>query len=227
MVVVKTARIITLVCPITATYASIVGGMIMKRVITFVLLGIVSMIMAGIGQAQNFPMLIYIGVGLGGFLVLSLVVYLINFLFRLLGTNISSFLFMSAICAIAGILIWHGFVNPIISYGMGIAIGLIITVFALRKIGKVAQSSTIFGELFGFVTGYKVKAYVTRNSIISADAKESDTAEYKNIILILHQQLGFPKRKARELADYAITEVPDAPIEQKIEKALQYQGSLN
>lgn len=199
----------------------------MKRIITFVLLGIVSMIMAGVGQAQNYPLLIYIGVGLGGFLALSLVVYLVNFLFRLLGANISSFLFMSAICAIAGVLIWHGFANPFISYAIGISVGLLLTVFLLRKVGVLAQTSTIFGEIFGFITGYQVKAYIARQSIISKAEKDGEHADHHNIILILNQQLGFSKREARKLADYAIENMPDASIEDKVKGALQYHGSLN
>lgn len=199
----------------------------MKRVLTFALLLAISLALAIIGQFQNHPALVYIGMSMGALIILSLIVYLIKFLFHFIGINVSSFVFMLVLGGIAGVLIWHGFTSPFMGYVIGVAVGLFLTIFTLRKIGVLAQTSTIFGEVFGFLTGYKVKAYVARQSIISKDDMDDEHADRQNIVLILNQQLGFSKRESRELAEYAIEHAPNASIEDKVKSALQYKGSLN
>jgi hypothetical protein len=86
----------------------------------------------------------------------------------------------------------------------------------------------IFGEIFSFLTGYQVKNYVARQTIVPKEDKEAESADRKNIILVLHQELGFTTTEAKRAADYAVSQMPlDASLEDKIKTALQFSGKNN
>jgi hypothetical protein len=115
-----------------------------------------------------------------------------------------------------------------VGYYAGLALGACLLIICLRTLGKRAQTSTIFGEVFSFITGYQLRAYIDRQTIISKEDKAIVNNDYKNIILILNQQMGYTKKEAKELAEYAIENTPlESSIEDKIKQALQYQGRNN
>lgn len=197
----------------------------MRKVLSFITLAVMSFITMIVGQIQAHPVLLYAGVIFGGFLVLALVVYLLKLLWRVIGNSLTSILFLLASGIIIATMIYQGVINAIISFGVGIIIGLLLTLVLIRRLSNKAHTSMIFGELFTFITNYQVRAYVSKDRIKDKADREVETNDTANIILILKNQMGYSKSEAREAAEYAIVECPiNAPIEDKIQTALAYHG---
>ncbi len=200
----------------------------MRRVLTFIALAITSLIITAWGEIQQHPAVMYAGIIIGGFIGLAIVVFIIKWLWRLIGKSLTSTLFLLLSGAIIYTLAWHEILSPVISLVLGVSVGFMLLLVLIRSLGKYAQTSMIFGEIFSFFTGYQLKSYLTRESIMSAEEREVERNDYKNIQVILVQNLGFDKKEAKEAAAYVIENTPlEASIEDKIQTALKYCGRNN
>ena len=115
----------------------------------------------------------------------------------------------------------------LITLSGGTVLGIYLYFLIIRKLGRLAEKSVIASEVFSFLSGYRIKSYIVRDSLMERDTKLAYDAEYKNIILILKSNYGFTKTESHEAIQYAIEEKPDASIEDKIRVALQYLDSQN
>lgn len=194
----------------------------MKRAITFIIIFTASLLFVFWGQN---PGITYAGIIIAGFLGLALFAYMIKSLWKLIGKSFTSAIFILLIAVIAYTLSWHGIISGVITYTAGIFIGTGLTLLLVRWIARFAHNSTLFGELFSFLTGYKVKAFVVRQNIMPKEDMEIEKADHANIILILKQQMGYTAKEAKLRADHAIEEtLAGDPLEDKILKAIQYHG---
>ena len=165
---------------------------------------------------------------LGGFLALALLVWLFKKLCKLIDSSLASTIFLLALGAATFFLIKYDIINPLIGYYGGLGIGILLAVSCIRWIGKKAETSMIVGEVFSFFTGYGLKSYIERDTIVTKEFKEIEHDDEKNIIEVLTKQMEFTRKEAKEAARYAVENIPvEAPIEQKIKEALKYQDNLN
>lgn len=201
----------------------------MKKIISYAALFLIAFIVTLIGSFQERQALIYGGVIFAGFLVLSIAVYLFKFLMRLIGKSLTSFLYLSALAAIAVVLSLNALISPVIALSSGAVIGVLLLMVSTRALGRKAMTSTIFGEVFSFLTGYELRAYVSerRKAIITDEQKEVESNDYHNIILVL-KELGFKSTERKQMALYAVDNSPlDLPIEDKVKIALELQQGRN
>lgn len=196
----------------------------MKRLWSFLILDAIAGISAIIGAAQQHPALMYAGIIGGGFLVLALAVYLTRFIWRLIGYSLSSFLFLVAIGTITGFLTFNGLVQPILSFFIGIGLGMLMLFVIFRKLANLAQRSMVFGEAFSFISGYGVRAFIERErkTMITKESKTLEDNDSKNIIALL-KDMGFSYKEAKDRAGFAIAQTKvETPLEDKVEIALRY-----
>src|SRR4030042_6901088 len=179
----------------------------MKNVLSYSALFVIAFIISLIGSFQENQVLIYGGVALAGFLILSIALYLFKFLAKLIGKSLSSSLYLCALAAIVALLSIHSLISPVIALSSGAVIGIMMILITIRVLGRKALTSVIFGEVFGFLTGYQLKAYIARRTILTDEQKSIETNDYKNIILVL-KEMGFKKEEQKELARFAVDESP-------------------
>ncbi len=165
---------------------------------------------------------------LGGFLVLALIVWLFKKLCNLIGSSMTSTIFLLTLGATTYFLIKYQVVNPFISYYGGLGIGLLLGITCIRWLGKKAETSMIVGEVFSFFTGYKLKSYIERDTIVTKTTKEIENNDEKNIIEVLTKQMEFTRKEAKEAAQYVSDNMPvEMPLNEKVKEALKYQDNLN
>jgi hypothetical protein len=200
----------------------------MKRILRIIAVIIGALIFTVWGNIQEHPAIMYIGIIIGCFLGIALTAFIFKSLWKLIGVSITSIFFLVLISGILFTLSWHGIINSALSYGIGIIIGLLLILIVIRWLASKSYNSILFGEIFGFITGYKLKAFVSKGKLDTKENLVSENNDYNNIKLILIKQMGFSKKEAIEATDYAVENVPlDASIEDKIKQALQYQGKNN
>lgn len=196
----------------------------MRRIIAPVLTAIGSIVTTIIGAIQNNPILIHVGIIIGGFLTLCLLTWAIKKLFSLVKVNLSSSIFLTLVSITLFVLAWYGFINTMTALSGGIVVGLLMLLTFVRFISRHAQSSMFFGEIFSFFTGYQVRAFIERKSIISKESRTEEHNDYKNIIAVLRSS-GLGSHEAKSAADYAIAITDDDDsLDDKITKAFQYHG---
>jgi hypothetical protein len=195
----------------------------MKHIITTITLAIATIAAFIAGEVQQHPALLYAGVILGGLFALAVLTRILGWSWRFLQKSITTKLFALGLVIVCALIAYHGIVNPIVGYGAGVSIGILLSFSLVRSVSKHAHNSMIFGEVFSFLTGYQVKNYIARQTIVPKEDKEADSNDRQNIILVLHQEFGFTKSEAKQAADYAVSQTPlNAELEEKIKTALQY-----
>lgn len=197
----------------------------MKRLLSFVAITISSVVLMIVGQAQEHQSLVYIGVVIGGLLGITLIVHLGKFLCRIIGSHLTSTAFLIACAITITILTAQGIISIAIAYPAGIAIGFMLSIAIIRAVAKRAETSFLFGDMFSWATGYEIRAYIRNDVLTAKQDAVSDHNDFKNISHILQRSLGLSKNDAEKAAEYAVMITPtNAPIEDKIQSALQFHG---
>ena len=200
----------------------------MKRILPTIAVFLSSAIAGLWGFAQEHTLIAYIALGIAGFILLYALSWLIKILWRLIGKSLTSLVFMTALAGICFTLSWHKLINPLAGLCVGLITGLAIAILLIRMVGSKAQYSIIFGEIFAFLTSYMVKAYIKRETIQTAEDVEAENNDYKNIVLVLSNQMGYTKQQAKLAADYVMQTLPlKSSLEEKIKQALQFKGRNN
>jgi len=125
--------------------------------------------------------------------------------------------------AIAGTTMWFIFPALLIGYTIGLALGITLTVLALRKLGRRSKKSLFASQVFHRLTKYKAAVYhiqVQQPKSVSATIY-GDGHDYADIVDIL-KNMKFPTNTAKEAAKYAVSEVRNESLEAKITEALKY-----
>ena len=107
---------------------------------------------------------------------------------------------------------------------MGIVAGFLLAISLLRNLGKWAQKSVMFGEMFSFITSYKIKSYLEKDRIIPVEDKLDLEKERGDLIATLIN-LDYSPKDSKQMADYAMKEIPNANIEDKLKRALQFNNN--
>lgn len=124
---------------------------------------------------------------------------------------------------------WHNTVNiSIITFCIGTASGIILTLFLLRKLGKASYYSLIALELFYKITKYKATVYnierVPHNITVKVNGQSTNGEQDLQDILI-STQMGFPKDKVNNAIKYIQETMPTESLENKLREALRYLDS--
>lgn len=129
-------------------------------------------------------------------------------------------LIITLILISGGLVFWFLNINPFISFSIGAVLGIMLIVSLFRKLGKKAQNSLIALELFTKLSSYKPSYTVIEEKV----KPENNHNDYKEMMTAL-KQMGFESTKAKEATNFAISRIPDEPLEEKIREALKYLGS--
>ena len=197
----------------------------MKTLKTFVGLFVISAVSVGLVFLMGwnkYPAVDRTMMILGGIICLSIIAWALKFVAKYIGNLTTSILFITLSLVVLGILSAKSISPSIVSYSVGTLFGGILFVLILRKVGKLAEKSVIAGEIFTFITSYGIKGFVVNKELVEKETKLVSDADYKNIILILKSEMGFTKSEAQQAADYAMKQLPEAPLKDKIQTALKY-----
>jgi hypothetical protein len=129
-------------------------------------------------------------------------------------------------------------IKGVIGVNVGLAttipLAAIFSLILLRLIGTHAQTSVIWGEIFSWLTGYKIKNFIKVENndgnklkevtMVKVDEVVDKKEERDNIIAVL-VKLEFKNKDAKEAANYAIQEKPNSTTEEKVKCALNYLHS--
>jgi len=197
----------------------------MKKIFTFILLSIVSYAVMVVGRLQEHPVLMYLGVVVGGALALGFLVWLVRMTAKFVGWAFTSVLYLLSAMAVLGILSWKGVIPGIVGFGAGAFLGGCLLLVLVRRLGRWAQKSIIGGEVFSFASGYQIKSYICRDTIVDRETAITINVDFKNIVLVL-KELGFPAVEAKKAATYALAELPsDLSLDDRIKEAIKFLGS--
>lgn len=195
----------------------------MKRALTLIVLLILSYVAVAIGKLQGIDALWYAGLGFGCAVLLAMVLGVFKLVAHFIGNSLTSILFTFTSLVIVGVLAYFGKVNAFVGYTVGTVCGVMLFLMMFRKLAKWAQGSMIFGEVFSFVSNYKVRSYLYQNRIESAENMNVYNVDYKNLILVLNEQMGYSTVEAKKAASYAISELPvQSSFEDKVRESLKY-----
>lgn len=185
-----------------------------------------AVIAAGVGAIQEHPAIMWGGMIVGSLLVIAVILWLIKKSGRAIFTTLTSSLFLIAAAVACGFLAYNGVINSMAGYISGFLIACSLTFVLYRRIGKSAQRSMVWGELFTFLTGYEVRAVIHRNTVVDKEERQNEKAEFNNIVVVLKDSYQLKATEAKEAAAYALNHANgDAPLEEKIRLAFQYHGN--
>lgn len=129
-----------------------------------------------------------------------------------------------------GAALWFISTASFISYTLGTAMGVALTISVMRDLGKKAPHSKFALRLFYKITKYKATICHFRtetlpnNSTNATATVYNDAHEYADLMEILKGQMKLPAFQAKEATEHAISIAKDKPFEEKIRVALQYWG---
>jgi hypothetical protein len=193
----------------------------MKNILITIALLIGTILTTAFTKIQQHPALFYTVIIVVGFLSLALVIMVLKRILHTIQVSLISTLFISTATIILIVLAHYKVLNSIVGVLTGITAGFLMAVSLLRNLGRWAQKSVMFGEVFSFITSYRVKGYIDGNRIIPEEDKLNFDKERGDLIAIL-MNLKYSSKEAKERADYAFAEVPNANFEDKVKRALQY-----
>lgn len=195
----------------------------MKRALTLIILLILSYAVVVSGRIQEIEAIWYSGLVFGCAVVLVIILALFKMMCRFMSRSLTSMLFTFTALAIVGVLSWFGKINAFVGYATGMVFGIAFFWVFFRKLAGWAQRSMLFGEVFQFTSGYKIRSYLTKETLVPKEVAMTLNVDFKNITLLLREQMGYPATEAKEAAAYAIEETSaDATIEEKVKAALKY-----
>jgi len=194
----------------------------MKYALSLLGVFIVTAISTLIAQASKHPALFLTGVIIGGFILLALAVYLTKKFWGMIGWSLSSALFILAALVTIGLLSYFNVIPAIAGFGAGTFLGAALSLLGIRQLAKKAHVSVFFGEIFAWISAYKIRSYVEHRNIIDRDKKLTEGEDSKNLALILTDQWEFTKAEAKEAIAHIKEKMPYATMEEKVIEALAF-----
>lgn len=194
----------------------------MRRVLGFIALAIGSYASMAWGALQEHPFILYAGMTVAGMLALGMVVWLLRLTARFMGWAMTSVLYLGGALAVIGLLSYHEVIPAIAGFGAGAFLSACLLLVFMRRLARWGMKSLIGGEVFSFASGYQIKSYIGRDTIIEKDTAITLNVDFKNIVLVL-KELGYDGEERKQAAIYALEHSPaNEPIEDKIKTALSY-----
>lgn len=137
---------------------------------------------------------------------------------------------ISILLVIAGVVMWFILPELLIGYGIGIALGITLTLSTVRRLGRKSKHSIFLSMLFYKLTRYRASIYnISRRPYnISLTVHDNgDNDDYANLMDVLQRQMKFTAPIAKEATNYALDTAKDKPLQDKITIALQYLDEQN
>lgn len=197
----------------------------LRRIFIIVGTAIASYISIAVGVLQEHPFWMYLGIVVGAILGIGIVVWLMKLTARFIGWAMSSALYTTLALTIVGLLIWNDVIPAFAGYVTAILLSAFLVLSIVRNISRWAQSSIIGGEIFSFISNYKIRSYILGNNVIDKETAYTYNEDYHNIITIL-RGLKYTKIESQDAARYAVTNTyVNQSIEDKVRIALNYLAS--
>lgn len=199
----------------------------MKRLLGAISLIVTGFILSAVGYFLKHPALMFIAILFGSMVALALIVWGTRWLAKFVGKSIISLLYILSAIVIVGILSWKHIINTPIGYCFGIVLGGLLIIVLFRKIASKAQKSVFIGDIFAFVSGYKIHSYIEDNYLIDKSKRITENIDFRNLQAVLNS-LGYTNKESKDGSLYAIKVCNlDASMEEKIKSALSYLTNPN
>lgn len=123
-----------------------------------------------------------------------------------------------------GVLAWFISISPFFVYAGSTVLASLFILLLLKKMAKWAVTSMIAWTILASLISYKMTSHMVRRDMqFAPQSPNVYQDDFADMLSALKRQ-GFPAKLAREAADYAIHQIPDDPLEEKLRTALQYLG---
>jgi hypothetical protein len=192
-----------------------------KRILAFIVIALVSYGTMICGKLGEHPVLLYIGMIIGGALALGFIVWLMKLMARFMGWAMTSALYLASAITIMGLLAWYEVIPTFAGVMASFGLSILLVVMIIRKLANWAQKSVVGSEVFSWVSGYEIKNIIQKDKILDKDTVIELNAEIKNLIAVL-RGLQYNKTDAKEAAIYVVQQYPQEPMDSKIIRAVQY-----
>ena len=199
----------------------------MRRTLPLIFTLIGSVITALAASVAEHPVIMYIGMTIAGLVALLLISKLITAIWHYLTNTIVPISLVAAGLVTTGLLSYFKVLPPIWGFATGGILGITLYWLLMRRLAAKAHTSVILGELFSFVSNYKIRSYIQHKSIVERNNAVETTQDIKNLELILTEQMGYTKTQSKEAASHVKDSYPDAPMDEKVVKALSYLSVPN
>lgn len=184
-----------------------------------------------VGWANDNPFWAWLGLIVAGMLALALLVWIATKIAECLGWALTNALYLVVALSVTGLLAWHAIVPAFVGYSLGALFGVCLFLTMFRMVGRNAQYSIMIGEVFSFLSAYRIRSYLTHESedrpptLIDKRTAINITVDMKNLVLVL-KELGYTNTIARDVAGHTLSTVePGTSFEDKVRAALAYIGS--
>ena len=195
----------------------------MRKFLSLVVVFILSYITLAVAVLQGWQSVKVIAMIFAVAVTLAIILEIVKLIGFFISSSISSILYCLVALGLVGVLSFYGEIPALAAYlaGAGFSVASFLLIF--RKLARVAQKSVVFGEVFQLVSAYRIRSYFEGDSLIEKETKINIDVDSKNVYVLLTEQMGFPKKVAREATIHALSGLSaDTPIEEKVKSALKY-----
>lgn len=191
-----------------------------KKVFALIVVFVVSYSLMAIAALNGWQAVKLIFLGFAAAVTLAIVLQVVKLFGFFVKWSMASVLYCLAGLAVIGWLAYIGEISGFVSYIFTTIFAGALILLIVRRIAKKAQKSVIMGEIFAFVSDYKIRLYLKDTELQEKETAINLRKDEKNLYVIL-ADLGFSKAVAREAAAAAISEMPHASLEDKTKAALR------
>lgn len=116
----------------------------------------------------------------------------------------------------------------LIGCSIGLALGIALTIWTIRKLGRKANKSPIANTVFYRLTKYRAIVYnIHRQPYNISLTVHDDEDDEDNLMDVLQRQMGFSSKKAKRAVKHAMGIARNEPLQEKIRVALQSLDATN
>jgi hypothetical protein len=170
------------------------------------------------------PNWFYGGLVVLGLLVLGIAVWVAKKLAKFIGWSFTSSVYLVVVMIILGLLAHYDKIPSMASLIGGVILGGLLAVMIIRRIAFKADKSLYWGEIFAWVTGYKLHYVMQDEKIMEVEIATKDKIAMENIIGAL-TTLQYSKKESKEAANYALEEIPNGKLAEQVKCALNFLHS--
>ncbi len=199
----------------------------MRRIIPLVFTLIGATITALAASVAEHPVIMYAGMTVAGLVALLLLAKLITAIWHYLTNTIVPISLIATALITTGLLSFFKVIPAIWGFATGSLLGITLYWLLMRQLAAKAHSSVILGELFSWLSNYKIRSYMQRKAIVERTEALETEQDIKNLMLVLTEQMGYTNKQAKEAANHVRESYPDASMSEKITKALNYLSIPN
>lgn len=196
----------------------------MKKALSLFMVLVLSYVALAVAVVQGWQTVKVVSMVFAVAVSLAILLEIVKLIGFFISNSASSILYVLVALGLVGVLSWYGEVPVFAGYATGTTLGAVLLLLMIRKLAKWAQRSVVGGEVFGFMSNYEIRSYISKGTIVPKEQQINLTLDYRNIIVVL-KSLGFQANEAKDAAQYVLSELPDASQDDKIREAIKFLGN--